>query len=78
MAGTPLAPWFFRALGVRIGRRVYLETTEFTEYDLVSVGDDEGATSNHLGPSESSTAHAEQAATPVPPSGAELVSLFCG
>lgn len=40
LRGTPFAAWFFRALGAKIGRRVYLETTEFTEYDLITIGDD--------------------------------------
>ncbi len=40
LEGTPYAAWFFRALGAKIGRRVYMGTTEFTEYDLVSIGDD--------------------------------------
>ena len=40
LEGTPFAALFFRALGVKIGRRVYMGTTEFTEYDLVSIGDD--------------------------------------
>jgi non-ribosomal peptide synthetase-like protein len=40
LIGTPFAAWFFRALGVRIGRRVFMGTTEFTEYDLLSIGDE--------------------------------------
>ena len=32
--------WVFRALGARIGKRVYLETTDITEHDLVRLGDD--------------------------------------
>jgi len=40
LTGTPFVCWFFRLLGARIGRRVYMETTEITEYDLVTVGDD--------------------------------------
>lgn len=39
LLGTPFAPWFFRLLGARFGRGVYLETFEMTEFDLVSVGD---------------------------------------
>jgi non-ribosomal peptide synthetase-like protein len=38
--GTPFVAWFFRALGATIGRRVYVGTTQLTEYDLVRVGDD--------------------------------------
>ena len=40
LQGTPFICWVFRALGARIGRRVYLETTDITEHDLVSLGDD--------------------------------------
>ncbi|MBS0204863.1 MAG: amino acid adenylation domain-containing protein [Planctomycetes bacterium] len=40
LAGTPFICWFFRLLGAKIGRRVYLDTTELTEFDLVHVGDD--------------------------------------
>jgi len=40
LLGTPYcAPWL-RLLGCRIGRRVYLETTLFSEFDLVQIGDD--------------------------------------
>jgi non-ribosomal peptide synthetase-like protein len=31
---------FFRLFGAKVGRRVYLETTDMTEYDLVTIGDD--------------------------------------
>ncbi len=40
LKGTPFICWVFRALGARIGRRVYLETTDLTEHDLVRLGDD--------------------------------------
>ncbi len=40
LTGTPYLAWFFRLLGAKIGRRVYMETTDLTEYDLVSIGDD--------------------------------------
>ena len=40
LAGTPFICWFFRLLGAKIGRRVYLDTTELTEFDLVELGDD--------------------------------------
>jgi len=42
LTGTPFISWYFRALGARIGKRVYMETTDLTEFDLVSV-DDEAA-----------------------------------
>ncbi|MDP4206029.1 MAG: hypothetical protein Q8859_08535, partial [Bacteroidota bacterium] len=38
--GTPFAPLYFRLMGCKIGKRVYMETTEITEFDLVNVGDD--------------------------------------
>jgi non-ribosomal peptide synthetase-like protein len=40
LTGTPFLPPFLRLLGARMGRRVYLETTFLTEFDLVRVGDD--------------------------------------
>jgi non-ribosomal peptide synthetase-like protein len=40
LTGTPLVCWFFRMMGAKIGKRVYLGTTQFTEYDLVEIGDD--------------------------------------
>ena len=38
--GTPFLAPLLRLLGVRIGRRVFIETTYLTEFDLVQVGDD--------------------------------------
>src|SRR5437870_11123979 len=38
LTGTPFLPWYFRLLGARIGRRVYLETTDFSEFDLATIG----------------------------------------
>jgi len=37
--GTPFLAAYLRLLGARVGRRVYLNSTEFTEFDLVEVGD---------------------------------------
>src|SRR5581483_4569487 len=39
LRGAPLLPWALRLLGVRIGRGVYLNTTDFTEFDCVRIGD---------------------------------------
>jgi non-ribosomal peptide synthetase-like protein len=39
LLGTPLAAACLRLLGCRIGRGVYLETTLFSEFDLVRIGD---------------------------------------
>ncbi len=40
LTGTPFAAWFFRLMGSKIGSRVFLETTQFTEYDLIRIGDE--------------------------------------
>ena len=39
LTGTPFLCWHLRLLGAKIGRRVYVETTDFTEFDLVRIGD---------------------------------------
>jgi non-ribosomal peptide synthetase-like protein len=40
LAGTFWLCCFFRLLGAKIGRRVCLESTQLTEFDLVTIGDD--------------------------------------
>jgi non-ribosomal peptide synthetase-like protein len=40
LTGTPFVSWYFRLLGARIGRRVYMETTDFSEFDLATIGDE--------------------------------------
>jgi non-ribosomal peptide synthetase-like protein len=40
LSGTPFICWYFRLLGARIGRRVYMETSDLSEFDLVTVGDE--------------------------------------
>jgi non-ribosomal peptide synthetase-like protein len=40
LRGTPLLCWFFRALGTKVGKRVYMDTTCLTEFDLIEIGDD--------------------------------------
>lgn len=37
--GTPCAAWFFRLMGSKIGKKVFMETTEITEFDLVHIED---------------------------------------
>ena len=37
--GTPFLPWALRLFGARIGRGVFLDTTDMTEFDCVSIGD---------------------------------------
>ena len=40
LRGTPALPWALRLLGVKIGRGVYLNTTDITEFDCVTIGDE--------------------------------------
>lgn len=39
LQGTPLLPWALRMLGAHIGKGVYLDTTDLTEFDCVRIGD---------------------------------------
>jgi non-ribosomal peptide synthetase-like protein len=39
LRGTPLLPFFLRSLGVKIGKDVFINTTDFTEFDCVKIGD---------------------------------------
>lgn len=38
LRGTPFLPFFLRLLGVKIGARVIMETTDVTEFDMVDLG----------------------------------------
>ncbi len=40
LRGTPLLPWALWLLGARIGRGVYMDTTDVTEFDCVRIGDE--------------------------------------
>jgi len=40
MRGTPWLPIILRLFGVKTGKRVWMNTTDITEYDMVSIGDD--------------------------------------
>ena len=40
MQGTPWLPLFMRLFGVKMGKRVWMNTTDITEFDMVSIGDD--------------------------------------
>jgi non-ribosomal peptide synthetase-like protein len=40
LRGTPFINMFLRSLGCKIGDRVYTDTTDITEFDLVSIGED--------------------------------------
>ena len=39
LTGTPLARWFYRALGVRIGAQAYIGTDQIGAFDVISIGD---------------------------------------
>lgn len=40
LRGTPILCWWFRLLGSTIGNRVWMDSTQITEPDLIVVGDD--------------------------------------
>ena len=40
LRGTPWLPLLLRLFGLKSGRRVWMNTTDITEFDLVSIGDD--------------------------------------
>lgn len=40
LKGTPWLPVILRLFGVKIGKRVFLNSTDFTEFDMVTLGDD--------------------------------------
>ncbi len=40
LRGTPWLPIILRLFGVKTGKRVWMNTTDITEYDMVSIGDD--------------------------------------
>ncbi len=39
LRGTPMLPFFLRLLGVRIGKDVYMDSADITEFDCVEIGD---------------------------------------
>ena len=39
LRGTPFLPWILRIFGTKIGKGVYMDTTDITEFDCVHVGD---------------------------------------
>lgn len=49
LKGTPWLPILLRLLGVKTGKRVYMNSTDITEYDMVSIGDD-SALNDDCGP----------------------------
>ena len=40
LRGTPLLPWALLLLGAKIGKGVYMNTTDLTEFDCVRIGDE--------------------------------------
>lgn len=40
LMGTPFCAFFFRLLGAKIGKRVYIGSTDFAEFDLTEIGND--------------------------------------
>jgi len=39
LRGTPFLPWIWRLLGAKVGRGVFVDMTDITEFDCVSIGD---------------------------------------
>lgn len=39
MKGTPFYCWYLRLMGCKIGKHVFMETSLFSEFDLVEIGD---------------------------------------
>ena len=40
LQGTPFLVWFLRLFGCKIGKRVFIDSTFLSEFDLVNIGDD--------------------------------------
>ncbi|HXC06136.1 MAG TPA: peptide synthetase, partial [Bacteroidia bacterium] len=40
LRGTAWLPNLLKLMGVKIGRRVFMNTTDVTEYDMITIGDD--------------------------------------
>jgi non-ribosomal peptide synthetase-like protein len=40
LRGTPFLAWVLRLLGAKVGHRCYIDTTWFTEFDLIEIGDE--------------------------------------
>jgi non-ribosomal peptide synthetase-like protein len=39
LRGTPFLPWFLRLFGTKMGKGVYMDAFDITEFDCVRVGD---------------------------------------
>jgi non-ribosomal peptide synthetase-like protein len=46
LRGTPFIAWPLRALGMKVGRRCYIEATWFSDFDLVEIGDEAALNEN--------------------------------
>jgi non-ribosomal peptide synthetase-like protein len=46
LRGTPYLNLYLRLMGCKIGKRVFTDTTDITEYDLVRIGDDAALNEN--------------------------------
>ncbi|MBP5972280.1 amino acid adenylation domain-containing protein [Brasilonema sp. CT11] len=46
LRGTPFINWYFRFMGCKIGRQVYTDTTDITEFDTIEIGNDVALNSN--------------------------------
>ncbi|NMF66660.1 Pls/PosA family non-ribosomal peptide synthetase [Brasilonema octagenarum] len=46
LRGTPFINWYLRLMGCKIGRQVYTDTTDITEFDTIEVGNDVALNSN--------------------------------
>jgi non-ribosomal peptide synthetase-like protein len=40
LLGTPFVPFILRLLGTKIGKRAFIDTREFAEFDLIKIGND--------------------------------------
>ena len=40
LLGTPMIAWYLRALGTKVGKRCCIDSSQLTEFDLVSIGDE--------------------------------------
>jgi non-ribosomal peptide synthetase-like protein len=46
LRGTPFIAWPLRALGIKVGRRCYIDATWFADFDLVEIGDEAALNEN--------------------------------
>ncbi len=46
LLGTPFLPWFMRFMGCKVGKRAFINSTDWTESDLITIGDDVAINAN--------------------------------